>query len=214
MIVAIDGPAGAGKGTLARRLARELGFAHLDTGALYRAVALRLRRTGADERDVAAAVAAADALTPDDLEDPDLRDDAVAGTASIVSAYPAVRQALLDYQRRFAAAPPGGAAGAVIEGRDIGTVVCPDADVKIYVDADLEARARRRLRDLLDSGRSADLAGVRRDMAERDARDRNRPESPLRAAPDAHLLDTTNLDIDGVFAAAKDLVLKCRGAAE
>ena len=148
MIVAIDGPAAAGKGTLASRLAAALGYAHLDTGALYRAVALRLLRSGGDVADSqAAAVAAAQEIVAEDLDDPELRADKTAQIAAQIAAYPAVRAALLDYQRRFAAHPPDGAAGAVIEGRDIGTVVCPHAERKIFVVASLEVRARRRYRE-------------------------------------------------------------------
>ncbi len=206
MIVAIDGPAAAGKGTLARKLAAELGFAHLDTGALYRAVALRVLRAGHDPHDPAKAYDAAMTITPDDLGDPELREEATGRVASIVSAHPQVRQALLDFQRNFAAHPPKGAAGAVVEGRDIGTVVCPDAEVKIFIDAALETRAKRRFEELRGGGKATDLEAVREEMASRDARDRNRADSPLRPAPDAHLLDTTDLDIDGAFAAALELV--------
>ncbi|MDA0367989.1 MAG: (d)CMP kinase [Proteobacteria bacterium] len=202
MIVAIDGPAAAGKGTLARRIALALGFVHLDTGALYRAVGLRVLRNGMDPSDAAAAHRAALALNPADLSDPALREERTATAASVVSAHSAVRAALLDFQRNFAENPPGGVPGAVIEGRDIGTVVCPNADIKLFIDADLSIRARRRHEELRSNGISVELAEVRAEMAARDDRDRNRADSPLRPAPDAHLLDTTDLDIDGVFAAA------------
>jgi cytidylate kinase len=206
MIIAVDGPVAAGKGTLARRLAAEFGFAYLDTGALYRAVALRLLRAGADPADAAAATEAANSLNRDDLDAPGLRDEATGQAASVVSQMPAVRQALLDYQRRFATNPPGGAAGAVLDGRDIGTVVCPDADVKLFVTASDEERARRRWAELQARGEDADMATVLADLRERDARDRSRAASPLKPAEDSHLLDTTNLDIDAAFVAAKAII--------
>ncbi len=203
MVIAIDGPAAAGKGTLGRMLAAHFRLAYLDTGALDRAVALRLLRAGGDPTDVSAAVAAARAIEPGDLEDPALRGDAVAGAASRVAALPEVRAALIAYQRRFAAEPPGRARGAVIDGRDIGTVVCPDASHKLFVTASLEARARRRLEELEGRGIAARADEVEREMEERDARDSEREVSPLAPAPDAYLLDTTNLDIDSAFTAAK-----------
>ncbi len=206
MIVAIDGPAAAGKGTLARRLADALGFAHLDTGALYRAVGLGVLRAGEDPADPEAALAVALALDPAGLSDPALREEETGKAASIVSAHPPVRAALLDFQRNFAHSPPQGAAGAVVEGRDIGTVVCPDADVKLFIDADLEVRAKRRLEELQRQDPTVDPDAVRAEMASRDERDRNRAESPLRPAQDAHLLDTTDLDIDGAFEAAMELI--------
>ncbi len=206
MIVAIDGPAAAGKGTLARKIAGALGFAHLDTGALYRAVGLRVLRAGQDPNDPNAALGAAMALDSSDLSDPALRDEATGTAASLVSAYPAVRAALLEFQRNFAKTPPNLAPGAVIEGRDIGTVICPDADIKFFIDAALAVRAHRRHAELTAKGSQIDRNEVRAEMAARDARDRNRADSPLRPAPDAHLLDTTDLDIDGVFAAAMQLI--------
>lgn len=205
MIIAIDGPAGAGKGTLARRLAAHLGYAYLDTGTLYRAAALRLLRAGADPDDPAAAEAAARALAPADLEDPALREDRVGALASQIAALPGVRAALLGFQRRFAAAPPGGK-GAVLDGRDIGTVVWPEADVKLYVDAAPEERARRRWRELVARGAGVSLEEVRREMAARDARDGGRAAAPMRPAPDAHLLDSTNLSIEDTFDAALAII--------
>lgn len=206
MIVAVDGPVAAGKGTLARRLAEHLGFAYLDTGGLYRAAALRLLRAGGDAEDESAAAAAAAVVTADDLADPRLRDEAVGEAASKVAALAAVRAALLDYQRRFAAAPPGGETGAVLDGRDIGTVVCPDAEVKLFVTADIDTRAARRHAELLSRGNAASLEEVRADLARRDARDRERAAAPLAPAADAHLLDTTNLSIEAAFLAALDIV--------
>jgi cytidylate kinase len=206
MIVAIDGPAAAGKGTLARRIAEALGFAHLDTGALYRAVGLGVLRAGQDPADAHAALAVAEALDPAGLSDPVLREEETGKAASIVSVHPQVRAALLKFQHNFARNPPNGAAGAVLEGRDIGTVVCPDADVKLFIDADLEVRAERRLAELRAQDPSQTLGAVRAEMAARDERDRNRANSPLEAASDAHLLDTTVLDIDGAFEAAMKII--------
>lgn len=206
MVIAIDGPAAAGKGTLGRKLAEHFGLAYLDTGALYRAVALRLLRAGGDPADAGAAAAAARALEPGDLEATGLRDQETGRAASTVAAWPEVRAALVDYQRRFAAEPPGDAAGAVLDGRDIGTVVCPEADYKLFVTASLEVRAGRRLEELAERGETASREEVEREMRERDARDSGREASPLARAPDAYLLDTTNLDIDSAFAAAKSYI--------
>jgi cytidylate kinase len=210
-VVAVDGPSAAGKGTLARRLARHFRFAYLDTGLLYRAAALRLLRDGGAATDPAAAEAAARAVTAAELADPALRGEAVAQAASQVSAIPAVRQALLDLQHRFAAAPPmlgdgSPAGGAVLDGRDIGTVVCPGADVKIFVTASPEERARRRHKELLDRGDEAIYARVLQDMKDRDARDSGRAVSPLVPAADAVVIDSTELDADAAFAAAVALV--------
>jgi cytidylate kinase len=206
MIVAIDGPAAAGKGTLARRIAEALGYAHLDTGALYRAVGLGVLRAGQDPADERAALGAALALDPAGLSDPALREEETGKAASIVSAHPPVRAALLEFQRNFARNPPNRAAGSVVEGRDIGTVVCPDADVKLFIDADLAVRARRRFTELVAQDPSLTLASISAEMASRDERDRNRADSPLKPAPDAHLLDTTDLDIDGAFEAAMKVI--------
>ena len=204
MIIAVDGPAAAGKGTLARRIAAQYGLAYLDTGLLYRAVGFKLVRGGADPGDPAAAAEVARALRAGDLEDDQLRGDAAAAAASVVAAMPDVRAALLEFQRAFAARPPGDAKGAVIDGRDIGTVVCPDADVKIFVTADLEVRAERRLRELRGRGEDAIYARVLADMQARDARDSQRDIAPLVAAEDAYVLDTSALDADAAFARAID----------
>jgi cytidylate kinase len=206
MIVAVDGPVAAGKGTLARRLAAHLGFAYLDSGLLYRAVAAKLLAAGEDPADAARAEAAARSLSAADLELPALREEAVGGGASIVAAIPGVRAALLDYQRRFAHHPPGGGAGAVLDGRDIGTVVCPDADVKLFVTASPAVRARRRWRELAARGEVVDEARVLADLEARDSRDAGRSVAPLKPAEDAHLLDTSNLDIEAAFAAALEIV--------
>ncbi len=204
VIIAIDGPSAAGKGTLARRLAEALDFALLDTGALYRAVAAKVLAAGADPADPAAARAAAEGLVAADLERPDLRSEEVGQAASRVAAQPAVRQALLDFQRRFAAAPPGGRKGAILDGRDIGTVVCPEADAKFFVTASPEARARRRHKELLDRGERAIYARVLQEMRDRDARDSGRAAAPLRPAADAIVLETTEMDADAAFETALD----------
>lgn len=204
MIVAIDGPAAAGKGTLARRLAAHFGFAYLETGLLYRAVGALVLAAGGDPADPEAATRAAAALAPADLDRSDLRDEPVGEAASQVAAVPAVRAALLEFQRDFALHPPGG--GAILDGRDIGTVVCPAAPVKLFVTASLEVRAERRYRELAERGERPDRAAVVEDMRRRDARDSSRGTAPLAAAPDAHLLDTSNLSIETAFAHAKSII--------
>lgn len=206
MIVAIDGPVAAGKGTLARRVAEHFGFAHLDTGMLYRAVGKRLLDAGHAPDDRAAAERAARSIAPDELGDPGLRAEAVGEAASVVAAMTEVRAALLGYQRRFAEHPPGGAAGAVIDGRDIGTVVCPDADIKIFVWASVETRARRRYLELQARGVDIAESQVLADLKRRDRRDSARSAAPLQRAQDAYLLDTTNLDIEAAFRAVKQLI--------
>jgi CMP/dCMP kinase len=210
MIVAIDGPAAAGKGTVARRLAAHFDFAFLDTGLLYRATALHLIETGRGAEDLAAAEAAARRVNAADLADPRLRGEAVAQLASAVAVIPAVRAALLQFQRDFAASPPAGKAGAVLDGRDIGTVVCPAAAAKVYVTASQEERARRRAKELRESGVEAIYGAVLQDMQDRDARDSQRRTAPLRPADDAFVLDTTDLDADAAFAAARDYVASKR----
>jgi cytidylate kinase len=212
-VIAVDGPSAAGKGTLARRLAAHYGFAFLDTGLLYRAVGCRLLRAGQDPADAAAAAAAAALVTPAALDDPALRGEDVAQAASKVAAIPAVRRVLLRLQREFAAHPPAPglaagepAAGIVIDGRDIGTVVCPAADVKIFVTASPEERARRRHKELLDRGENAIYARVLQDMKDRDSRDSGRAVSPMVPAADALVIDSTALDADAAFAAAVALV--------
>lgn len=206
VVIAIDGPAASGKGTLADRLARHYGFARLDSGKLYRAAAWHLLAAGGDPGNEAEAAAAAGKVIAGDLSNPALALDETAVAASRISAWPAVRAALLQFQRDFAAHPPGGAPGAVIDGRDIGTVVCPGADVKLYVTASLEIRAERRLMELREKGVASIKARVLQDMRERDARDMERAESPLRRAEDAHLVDTSGLDADQAFDAARAVV--------
>ncbi len=202
MIIAIDGPAASGKGTLARRLARHFGLAHLDTGGLYRAVALRVLAGGGYPADAAVAAAAAGAVAAGDLADPRLRLEPVAQAASVVAAIPAVRQALLAFQRGFARKPPGGEPGAVLDGRDIGTVICPAATAKLFITATPEARAERRARELREAGEPAIYEAVLQDMKDRDARDSQRRAAPLVPADNAFVLDTTTLDADAAFAAA------------
>lgn len=202
IVIAVDGPTASGKGTLARRLAAHFGFAYLDTGALYRAAALRLLRAGGDGEDVDGAVSAARGIGPDDLADPALREEATGNMASRVAAMQPVRDALFDLQRDFAANPPGGAPGAVLDGRDIGTVVCPDAKVKLFITASAEARAGRRHRELEQQGTDVDYATVLDDLRARDARDSGRANAPLTKADDAVLIDTTNLAIEAAFSAA------------
>jgi cytidylate kinase len=204
MIIAIDGTAAAGKSTLARRIAQRYGLPHLDTGSLYRAVARDVIAAGHALTDAKAASEAAGRLDAATLSDPNLRLKGNGEAASVVAAIPEVRAALLSFQRSFAANPQG----AVIEGRDIGTVVCPDAEVKIFVSASPHARARRRYVELTGYGVETTEAAVLHEIEERDRRDRERPVSPLRPAEDALLLDTTELDIEKAFAAALELIDK------
>ena len=202
MIVAVDGPAAAGKGTIARRLAGHFGLAYLDTGTLYRAVALSVLRSAGDPGDPAAALAAAEQLDPEQTRHPDIRSPEVGAASSRVAAIPAVRAQLLGFQRRFAHAPPDGKPGAVLDGRDIGTVVCPDAERKIFVTASAEVRAERRHRELLARGERSIYSRVLADLQERDARDANRADAPMRPAGDALLLDTSFLSAEDVFRCA------------
>jgi cytidylate kinase len=212
-VVAIDGPAASGKGTLARRLAERFGLAHLDSGKLYRATAFLVLGEGADPADPEAAVVAARRVSPAVLGDPKLSSEAVARASSILSVFPAVRAELLARQRDFAAYPPAPAnglkpRGAVLDGRDIGTVVCPDAAVKLFVTATPEARAGRRLKELRERGATAIYEDVLQDMKERDARDSLRRVAPLAAAPDAVTIDTTGLDADEVFEEASHIIAR------
>ena len=202
MIIAIDGPAASGKGTLGKRLAAHYGLRHLDTGLIYRAVAKSVLDAGQRPDDVAAALAAAKALDPTRFDELALKGQAVGEAASIVSAIPELRAELVAFQRDFAARPPG----AVLDGRDIGTVICPDADVKIFVTAAPEVRARRRALEYRALGKPVDEATVLADILQRDERDRNRAAAPLKQASDAYLLDTTYLDIDATIRAAIDIV--------
>jgi cytidylate kinase len=205
MIIAIDGPAASGKGTLGKRLAAHFGLRHLDTGLLYRAVAKALIDAGHSLEDRAKALAAAQALDPARLDERTLKTHAIGEAASIVSAYPEVRAALVELQRDFARKPPG----AVLDGRDIGTVIAPEAQVKIFLTASAAERARRRVAEL-GSAEPADEAAILADIERRDARDRTRAVAPLKAAADAHLLDTTHLDIDAAVRAAIAIVKAAR----
>jgi cytidylate kinase len=207
MIIAIDGPAASGKGTLGKKLAAHFGLRHLDTGLLYRAVAKTLIDAGESCGDVAKAAVAAQSLDLSRFDEAALKDRAIGEAASIVSAIPEVRAALVRLQRQFAAMPPG----AVMDGRDIGTVICPDAAVKIFVTASPEVRARRRAREFAAQGQAVDEALVLADILRRDERDTTRTISPMKPAADSHLLDTTDMDIDAVLRAAVALVERSRG---
>lgn len=198
-VITVDGPSAAGKGTLARRLAGQFGFPFLDTGALYRGVGLIVLRQGLDPADEKVATAAAKALRPEILGDPDLRSESTSRAASIVAAIPTVRAAILNWQRDFARKSSTDSGGAVLDGRDIGTVVCPEADAKLFVTASLEARAQRRAKELQGRGETAIYARVLQDMQERDARDQGRSISPTKPATDALIIDTSDLTADQVF---------------
>ena len=211
IVIAVDGPAASGKGTLARRLAAHYGFAYLDTGSLYRAVGHAVRQAGGDPSDEAAAVAAARPLDLSRIDDTAIRTPEAGEAASLVAAIPAVRAAILDLQRGFAANPPGGAPGAVLDGRDIGTVICPGAPAKLFVIARPEIRAHRRWLELNNSGSGVSEAQVLEDIKERDRRDAERAASPMKPADDAHLLDTSDLSIEAAFGAAVAIIDKALG---
>lgn len=198
LVIAVDGPAASGKSTLADRLARRFDLPFLDTGLLYRAVARAVLDRGQDPRDPAAALRAAAGLAPADVQPGRLRGEGVGQGASVVAALPAVRAALLPFQRRFAADGRGG----VLAGRDIGTVVCPDATFKLFVTASDEERARRRHEELRRRGETPIYAAVLDELRQRDRRDAGRAVAPMRVSPDAWVLDTTSLDADAAFAAA------------
>jgi len=202
MIIAIDGPAASGKGTIARQVAAVYGLHHLDTGLIYRAVAKAVLDAGHSPDDVAQATAAAVALDPTKFDDNALKAPLITEAASVVAAIPDVRQALMTYQRQFAMRPPG----AVLDGRDIGTVIAPGADVKLFVIAAPEVRAARRVRELRARGEAADEQEVLAELLRRDERDSRRTAAPLKPAPDAHLLDTTHLGIDAAFRAAVTII--------
>ena len=202
MIIAIDGPAASGKGTIARQIASVYGLHHLDTGLLYRAVAKAVLDAGYQPEDAGHATEIAAKLDPNKFEESALKSQTITDAASRVAAIPQVRQALINYQRAFALRPPG----AVIDGRDIGTVIAPGADVKLFVIASPEVRAARRVAELRGRGESADEHEVLVDLLRRDERDSRRTVAPLKAAPDAHLLDTTHLGIDAAFRAAIEII--------
>ena len=201
MIIAVDGPAASGKGTIARALAKHYGLPHMDTGLLYRAVALNLWRWGGDPASEFEALRASDMLSIDPADE-ELRSEPVSRIASSISAYPSVRTALLERQRQFAGQP----GGAVLDGRDIGTVIAPDADVKLFVTASAEVRAQRRVRELLERGMPGHYEDVLADIRSRDERDSGRAVAPLKPAPDAIILDTSDLDRDAAIADAIRLV--------
>ena len=207
MIIAVDGPAASGKGTIARALARHYGLPHMDTGLLYRAAALNLLRLGLDPESEFHAARACD-IEQIDFDDPELRTEGVGGIASRISAYPLVRAALVDRQRRFAGLP----GGAVLDGRDIGTVIAPEAEAKLYVTASDEVRARRRCEELGRLGLAPQYEDVLADIRARDERDRSRAAAPLSAAPDAHRIDTSALSIEAAIAQAIAAVEQRRSA--
>ncbi len=202
MIIAIDGPAASGKGTLGKRLAQHYHYRHLDTGVIYRAVAWSLLQAGADPDDELVPVAAALELDPEKFGNPVLKTQRIGEAASVVAAIPKVREVLLNFQRQFAEGPPG----AVLDGRDVGTVICPNADVKIFVVADPAVRARRRTLEARARGEEADEAAVLADIIKRDERDQKRPVAPLKPAADAHVLDNSRLDIEAGVRAAIAIV--------
>ncbi|MEC7490054.1 MAG: (d)CMP kinase [Pseudomonadota bacterium] len=208
VVIAIDGTAASGKGTMARRMATDLGYAYLDSGLLYRSVALSLLDAGKNPSDTEAAVRAALKLDPDttDFLNPMLRDEETGQAAGIVAAKPEVRDVLIGVQRRFADNPPNDALGVVIDGRDIGTVICPSADYKFFVDADINVRVRRRVKELQDRGVEGIPARVLQDMRERDHRDRTRAVAPLAPAAEASVIDTTNLNAEAAFALAMSFI--------
>ena len=207
MIIAIDGPAASGKGTLAKRLAAHFGLPHLDTGLLYRAVARTILDRNSDLGHEPTATLVAQSLDTSHLDDPRLREREMGEAASLVSGFQPVRDALIEFQRRFAAQLPG----AVLDGRDIGTVVCPIAEVKLFVTATPEERARRRHLELVARDEPADFSAILEDIRRRDERDTSRAVAPLRPAPDAVVIDTTALDADAAFRRALEVVESARG---
>ena len=202
MIIALDGPAASGKGTIAKQIAAVYGLHHLDTGLIYRAVAKAVLDRGHSPDNIEEATAAAVALDPVKFDEQALKAQTITEAASVVAALPEVRQALMNYQRQFATKPPG----AVLDGRDIGTVIAPGADVKLFVTASPEVRAARRARELQARGEKASQDEVLADLLRREERDSRRTAAPLKLAPDAHLLDTTHLDIDAAFRAAIEII--------
>lgn len=206
MIIAVDGPSAAGKGTVARAIARQLGYHFLDTGSLYRMVGLAMLKAGKSGDDEASATTFAKTLDPASVRQEELRNENVAAMASKVAAIPAVRQALLDYQRQFAQKKPG----AVLDGRDIGTVVCPDADLKLFVTASTEVRAKRRYDELKALGQKVEYQSVLEDVMARDERDAIRSTAPTRPADDAILIDTSDLTREEVLGAVMDIIAEHR----
>ncbi len=202
MIIAVDGPAGSGKGTLSKKLAKHYRLAFLDTGLLYRWVGIESLKRKIDPTDEEALAALALNLTPDKLEDPSLRGDEAAQAASKIAVHPKVRRALLEYQRSFADSPPASFQGALLDGRDIGTRICPRADIKLFITADVEVRAQRRVKELQERGIPCIYASVLKEMAERDTRDTERKDSPLKPAEDAFVINSSALSPEQVFDAA------------
>lgn len=203
MVIALDGPAASGKGTLARRLAAHFDLALLDTGALYRAVGWKVLQSGGDPNNEKDAIKAAGKLSSVDLNNPELRTESIGTAASKVASKPAVRSVLVDFQRDFANNPPADKNGTILDGRDIGTVICPNAKVKIFITADVETRAKRRfLEEFGANGSSENYQNILNDLKTRDERDMNRTASPLKQAENAYLIDTTEKDIEAVFEAA------------
>ena len=210
MLIAVDGPAAAGKGTLSRRLAEHFNLARLDTGLIYRAVAKKVLETK-DPENNKIAVEMAQFLSLNDLDTNGLRDEAIGTAASKISVIPEVRKTLLNFQRNFAKNPPNGKVGAILDGRDIGTVVCPKAEFKLFITASSTIRAERRFKELQDRGKEAIRSAILRDIIDRDERDSIRSVSPLLPAQDAQILDTSKLDPDAVFHLALDFIsLKIR----
>ncbi|MBT5073493.1 MAG: (d)CMP kinase [Kordiimonadaceae bacterium] len=206
-IIAIDGPAASGKGTLAKKLAEHYNLALLDTGALYRAVGWNVLKDGGDTENEADALKASEKLAETDLKNPALRTESIAAAASKVAGMPAVRQTLVDFQRHFAHNPPPGKDGTILDGRDIGTVICPDAPIKIFITANVETRAKRRfLEEFGDDGTNEDFLKILSVLKARDELDMNRAASPLKKAENAYLIDTSVSDIEAVFEAAKAYV--------
>ena len=208
IVIAIDGPAASGKGTLARKLALYLDLALLDTGALYRGTALSVLKAGGDPSDEMDALSAALRIGSADLNDPDLRNESTASAASKVAAIPSIREALLKYQHNFMKNPPDGKEGSILDGRDIGTVICPNATAKIFIIAEAETRAKRRALEVFGAGyKTEEYDRILQDLKQRDERDQKRESAPLKAAEDAYLLDTTNSDIEAVFEKALGFIL-------
>ena len=210
MIVAIDGPAASGKGTIAKKLAEYFNLSYLDTGILYRAVALQMLTKGMNEKDSQSAEKVARQVSIDSIDHTGIRTQAVSDLASKIAAIPGVRQELLDRQRRFAQNPDPGKDGAILDGRDIGTVVCPHADFKIFIIADLEIRAKRRWKELLQSDPTVIYCEVLEEMRSRDERDTNRKDAPLAVTSGALVIDTSNKSIDVSFNEAKNWILSRR----
>ncbi|MEK6745637.1 MAG: (d)CMP kinase [Pseudomonadota bacterium] len=207
-MIAIDGPAASGKGTLARRLAEHFNMDYLDTGSLYRAVGMKIIYSGKDPNNMQDALEAAKTIDAEDLANPRLRQERIGQAASVISAFPEVRVALLEFQREFAKKSIISGRGAVLDGRDIGTVVCPEADFKFFITATLFARAKRRHKELEGEGIQVIFESVLEDLRERDERDEKRAVAPLRPADDAYIIDSSKLDASEVFKTSSDLVLK------